>query len=242
MNTKSRRQREFEQREALFLETARSIIRSEGVSSLTMDKIADQTEYAKGTVYKHFACKEDILCGLCLDSLGHLYKLFMQAVSWPGNYREKMTCIGVGYQLFTEAFPEEFDLLVLARTNNIREKASMERLERMEQVDVLVMNSLRAIIKQAIEAGELTMPNAMSVDDMCYGLWSASFGLLVLDHTRDMVAGLSLSPKEQVLFSQLSCLLDGYQWHPLSNEHDYMATYKDAREKLQQLLSKEMTL
>ena len=232
MNTQSRRQREFEQRELLFVNAARDIIRSEGVSALTMDKIAELTEYAKGTVYKHFTCKEDILCALCLDSLGHMYDLFQRALTWEGCSREKIICIGVGYQLYTRRCPEEFDLLIAARTNNIREKASPERLERMDQVDSLVMNAIRAVIQLAIDKGDLTLKNNVLIDDLCFGLWSMSFGLLVLDHARDMISGLQLSPSDELMLTQMTNLLDGYQWHPLSSEQDYHGAYQRALEYL----------
>lgn len=239
MNTQSRRQREFDQREKLFLDTARNIIRKEGISALTMDKIAEQTEYAKGTVYKHFSCKEDILCGLCLDSLGLMYEMFQQSLTWEGNSREKIICIGVGYQLYTQHFPEEFDLLIAARTNNIREKASPERLERMDQVDTLVMNAIRGVIQLAIQSGDLTLKQGMRIDDLCLGLWAMSFGLLVLDSARDLITGLELSETNNLLLNQMSSLLDGYQWHPLSTEYDYHTTYKKTFQHLEQLLSKD---
>lgn len=233
MNTQSRRQREFEQRELLFLNTARDIIRSEGISALTMDKIAELTEYAKGTVYKHFSCKEDILCGLCLDSLGHMHGLFQHAITWEGTSRDKIICIAAGYHLYTQRFPEEFDLLIAARTNNIREKASAERLERMDQVDSLVMNAIRAVIQLGIDCGDLKLNDHLLIDDLCFGLWSLSFGLLVLDHARDMICGLQLSPANELMLTQMSCLLDGYNWHPLGTECDYRAVYQSALQYLE---------
>ena len=48
VNTLSRRQRDFLQREQLFLDTAREILRRDGIAHLTMDRIAELTEYAKG--------------------------------------------------------------------------------------------------------------------------------------------------------------------------------------------------
>lgn len=224
MNTQTRRQREFEQREQLFIDTARNIIRQDGLSVLTMDKIAEQTEYAKGTVYKHFSCKEDILCSLCLDSLGHLNQIFTLAEQFVGSSRDQILCLGIGYQIYTEHFPEEFDLLIAARTNNIREKASPERLEKMEQVDTLVIDHMRGIITRAMQQGDLTLPDASTTDDLCYGLWAMSFGLLVLDHAKNMVNGLSLSSSEQLMMTQMNCLLDGYGWHPLSTEQNYHDT------------------
>lgn len=224
MNTQTRRQREFEQREQLFIDTARNIIRQDGLSVLTMDKIAEQTEYAKGTVYKHFSCKEDILCSLCLDSLGHLNQIFTLAEQFAGSSRDQILCLGIGYQIYTEHFPEEFDLLIAARTNNIREKASPERLEKMDQVDTLVIDHMRGIITRAMQQGDLTLPDTSTTDDLCYGLWAMSFGLLVLDHAKNMVNGLSLSSSEQLMMTQMNCLLDGYGWHPLSTEQNYQDT------------------
>jgi len=234
LNTQTRRQREFEQREQLFIDTARSIIRQDGHSGLTMDKIAELTEYAKGTVYKHFTCKEDILCGLCLDSLGHLHKMFSLAETFQGTSREQIMCLGIGYQLYTLSYPEEFDLLIAARTNNIREKASPERLEKMKQVDNLVINHMRGVIDHAVQCGDLQLPKASTIDDICYGLWAMNFGLLVLDHARDMVNGLTLSPSHHLVLSQISCLLDGYNWQPLSTEKDYSATIEAAYNHLHQ--------
>ena len=49
VNTLSRRQRDFLQREQLFLDTARQILRRDGIAHLTMDRIAELTEYAVGT-------------------------------------------------------------------------------------------------------------------------------------------------------------------------------------------------
>ncbi|MEE2731719.1 MAG: TetR/AcrR family transcriptional regulator [Pseudomonadota bacterium] len=239
MNTQTRRQREYEQREKLFLDAARNIIRIDGISALTMDKIAEHTEYAKGTVYKHFTCKEDILCGLCLDSLGLMYEMFSHALTWQGNSREKIICIGVGYQLYTQRFPEEFDLLIAARTNNIRQKASPERLERMDQVDTLVLNAIRAVIQLAIQSGDLTLPEHTQVDDLCLGLWAMSFGLLVLEGARDLISGLELSATNTLLLNQMSCLLDGYHWHPLSTEHDYLLTYQNTFRHLEALIPKD---
>lgn len=239
MNTQTRRQREYLEREQRFIDCARSIIRQDGVSALTMDRIAELTEYAKGTVYKHFSCKEDILCGLCLDSLNHLQELFYRAQQFQGNNRERIICFALAYQLYTAKFPEEFDLLIASRTNNVREKASAERLQQMDQVDTLVLGHMRSIIEQAISAGDLRLAHKMKLDDLCFGLWSISFGLLALDHARDMVKNLDLTHGDQSILNQITCLLDGYGWHPLSTEFDFSSTHGAAFDYLQNYISKD---
>ena len=79
---------------------------------------------------------------------------------------------------------------------------------------------------------DLTLKNNVLIDDLCFGLWSMSFGLLVLDHARDMISGLQLSPSDELMLTQMTNLLDGYQWHPLSSEQDYHGAYQRALEYL----------
>lgn len=226
MNTKTRRQREFEQRELLFLETASEIIRSDGVSACTMDKIAELTEYAKGTVYKHFTSKEDILCGLCVERLSKGVEMFAHALLIEGGTRQKMVAIGLSYQLFTNKYPEEFDLLIAARTNNIREKASPSRIQQMEQIDGTCQQIIHSIIEQAITQGDLTLPKGMQVVDLGFGLWAASFGLLALSQADGLVGGFMPTDVEHQLVSHMDCLLDGYGWQPLSSQHPSEDNYQ----------------
>lgn len=207
------------------MDTARNVIRAEGLSSLTMEKIAELTEYAKGTVYKHFSCKEDILCGLCLDGLGHLLKQFERASQYPGSSRERIISLGVAYKMFTLQYPEEFDLLISTRTNNIREKASPERMQQMDRLDTLIMDQIRNLIAQAIGQGDLSLTGSMRTDDICLGLWGMSFGLLILDQAKPLIKSLQASDTDQLMLSQIGCLMDGYGWHPLSADHDYNETY-----------------
>lgn len=226
MNTLSRRQRDFLQREQLFLDTARQILRSDGIANLTMDRIAELTEYAKGTVYKHFTCKEDILCALCLESIQHMTHLFEGASAFEGSSRERVMAMGAAYQIFTSKFPEEFDLLIAARTNNIRQKASPKRVEDMGSADKVVHNLLRAVVGRAIDDGTLVLPSHMTVDELCFALWALSFGMLVLDQAKEVTSELQLPPVQHALFKQFNLLLDGYGWKPLSSEFDYLQSFQ----------------
>ena len=60
----SPKQREIREREEHILEIARQMFFEEGYYNLTMGKIAKRIHCAKGTVYLHFPCKEDIIVAL----------------------------------------------------------------------------------------------------------------------------------------------------------------------------------
>ena len=64
MTPLTRKQREINEREQLILSTAQSMLHQHGYNYLTMDRVAETVEYSKGTIYNHFASKEDLVCSL----------------------------------------------------------------------------------------------------------------------------------------------------------------------------------
>lgn len=232
MNTQTRRQREFQQRENLFLETARQIIRHEGFHALTMEKIAAETEYAKGTIYKHFTNKEDLILALCSQGLAYLVGLCEEMANFPGKPREKLAIVATAYQLYSSKFPEEYDLIMEARSGNLREKASQERIQATDEQDGRLMLLIHGQIEAAIAQGDLTLPPGINNDDICFGLWSMSFGVSVLQQAHDLLINLDIALDENLLSKHLTFLLDGYNWRPLSNEQDYFAVLQQAQQHL----------
>jgi AcrR family transcriptional regulator len=62
-----RRAREFDRREQEILSAALVLFRGEEWETVTVEQIAQQAEIGKGTVYKHFASKDEIYARLALD-------------------------------------------------------------------------------------------------------------------------------------------------------------------------------
>ena len=90
----SRKQREMQKRESQILAIARPILLEEGYQSLSMDRIAAQMEYAKGTIYNHFPNKEEIVMALALESLDLRRRMFEQASLVNPRSRYRMIAIG----------------------------------------------------------------------------------------------------------------------------------------------------
>ncbi|MCU0710905.1 MAG: TetR/AcrR family transcriptional regulator [Pirellula sp.] len=64
----TRKQRELERRAAEILAVAKPILINEGFQALSMDRVAAQMEYAKGTIYNHFPNKEEIVLALLVST------------------------------------------------------------------------------------------------------------------------------------------------------------------------------
>ena len=63
-----RKTREFERRERDILDSTLELLSGEHWETLSVDKIARHTGIGKGTIYKHFKCKDDIYAHLLVDN------------------------------------------------------------------------------------------------------------------------------------------------------------------------------
>jgi len=67
MSTAERRARELERRERSLLDAAVALLDRDDWQAVTVEAIAERAEYAKGTVYRHFASKDDLYARLAAD-------------------------------------------------------------------------------------------------------------------------------------------------------------------------------
>lgn len=67
MALRDRKQREFQRREQDILAAALELCSTPAWESVTVEQIADRAEVGKGTVYKHFVSKDELLFRLMMD-------------------------------------------------------------------------------------------------------------------------------------------------------------------------------
>lgn len=61
------KKRQFAEREQRILQTAEQLLLESGEGDLTLDSLALQLDLAKGTLYKHFASKDELLLRILID-------------------------------------------------------------------------------------------------------------------------------------------------------------------------------
>lgn len=231
MNTFSRKQREIAQRHELILDAAEQLLSEYDYSSLTMEKVAAEIEYAKGTVYQHFTCKEDLLCALCLRHFELMQSLFLRAVRYDGNTRDRMSAVLVAYQLFFRLHRHRFTHINLIKTHHIRDKVSEDMQAKLMHADVTCMQIVGSVTEAAIEQGDLVL-DEMSVPEFLYGLWSSAFGGLMLASSDIPMDKLGVADTSRTLRNHMTKVLDGYQWQPLSKDYDVHAVFKAIEERV----------
>lgn len=218
---KTRKQREIEQRELLFLDVARRQLAEVGYHQFNMDKIAEETEYSKGTIYQHFKNKEDVLMGLASQTMEKRASMFERASAFRGRTRERIIAIGLACDLFVRLFPEHFHVEQILRTSSLWERTSEDRRSFLKGCEFRCFGIVTGIIRDSISEGDLVLPVGMMPEELAFSLWSMSFGAHLIIATAPSLEELGLKSPHESVFISFDKLLDGYQWKPLASEWDF---------------------
>lgn len=227
MNTLSRKQREIAERHSLLLDIGRRLVDSEGYRNLSMDRIAEISEYSKGTVYQHFSCKEEILIQLCNHNAISLKSLFERARRYEGSSREKMLAISVAHELWVGLNPNCHDKMQTLCGGGTKEKVSAESLESHNRLEFEIFGIIISIVEEAVTNKELSAETSLSVPELVYSLWSICFGSLQLRSLDLPLQQMGIGDPQATALRATDSLLDGIGWQPLSNDHDYAAVMTD---------------
>lgn len=220
MTELTRKQREMREREELILSTAQEMINQHGYNYLTMDKVAETVEYSKGTIYNHFASKEDLVCSLSCRCISNLIDVFERAYRYPGTTRERYSAIGIGYSLYHQLHPLDMKNIQTVKNNAVREKVSEYKLAEMESLEQKITKITSSIVQEAIDCGDLAKEYQDSINTIVFGCWSMHYGALLLDQSDIPLHELGFSPVVNMLWQNANLYLDGYQWLPMSKTID----------------------
>jgi AcrR family transcriptional regulator len=228
----TRKQREIEKRASEILRVARPILVSEGYQALSMDRVAAQMEYAKGTIYNHFPNKEEIVVALAVQSMELRRKLFEKASSVNGSSRLRMMGLGVACEFFTQHCTDDFVLEQWVRNQGIWEKSTEKSQNAVRQGEGRCMSVVAGIVRDGMAAGELQVPESISPEEFVFGFWALNYGSQILTHTSPSLPALGINKPLNAIRVHCSTLLNGFGWKPLMDAETYSTTMTALEETL----------
>lgn len=222
MGTQERKQREFAARERLFLDTARRLIREEGLLTLQMARLARACDYATGTLYQHFASKEDLLVALATQRLREHCRLFCKAAAWPAGTRDRMFALAVADEYFSRRHPNYTKLMQYVFTEVVWETASPARRDALTDELKPVVAAISGVVEQAVAAGEVQR-GILSTHELMLGPWAVCHGMQSLLQSRGLLDQLSIDAPRRSIYLHSQVLLNGLGWQPLFDVSDQVA-------------------
>ena len=224
MPASDRKKREYAQREGLIISTARKLLLDLGYLDLNMDRIAEDTEDSKGTIYQHFSCKEEILVQMLTESVQAVGKFLARGAQFQGTPREKMAALTIGWDLFIQLNPDHFKSRLLLQNETIRAKASpvlQKNLEKAEQNNMAIVSG---VLREGVSQGYVQLREGVTPEEVSFGLWTGALGAYVLMSYEVNLQALGISDPRKAVWDNMHALLDGFGWHPLYHELNWGET------------------
>ncbi|MEO1206062.1 MAG: TetR/AcrR family transcriptional regulator [Pseudomonadota bacterium] len=167
----TRKDRERQARSDLFLNIARDVIEKDGYHELSMNRIAEVAEYSKGTIYLHYASREMVLMALCQRGFQAWQDLAKSVLESDLDALDKLFGLSIAHHIYAQLYPVEYDALFLVQASSIREKISDDAHAELTTSIGSLVQAFNDVIKEAIEAGTITLPSDMTAAQLADGLW-----------------------------------------------------------------------
>jgi TetR/AcrR family fatty acid metabolism transcriptional regulator len=175
---RSLKEKQRQEREDLILQIAEEVLLERGYHDTSMDEIAARVGIAKGTLYLHFARKEDLVFALLDRELQTVLRMVEQADSMQGTAREKLVLIQAS--LYQGLFGKRAQLLYILYNG-----ADFKSVLKDTHGDVLrrIADRVTALLEEGKASGifDAELPTDVMVNTFFSVLSPRAYKYLVLD-------------------------------------------------------------
>jgi AcrR family transcriptional regulator len=176
----SRKEREFRLREEDILSCALALFEAEGIDNVTVAQIAKATDIGKGTIYKHFASKDEIFARISLDFNDMMFIKTLKLTSEGSCYERLKTMFEICFSKHLE-FPLIGEISLRCElpdfTDNLSEPLQQACIKQQQDYYGLLFD----IIGQGVEQGVLI---DMPLEELLCGAHATFTGALQMLRNR----------------------------------------------------------
>jgi AcrR family transcriptional regulator len=205
------------------LAVARLVVRSGGLTGLTMARIAARAGCSRPTVYQYFRNKEEVVVALAIESAGLRNRLYARVPSFVARTREQVVALA---EVDAILYPDWPVLEETTYANALRARTGPERQEDLRGVQRVAYEHHLELARGAIAAGDVELGSGATVEQLVFTLATFSTGLFA-PVSRGLPDLESEAADPRPAMHRLgSAFLDGLGWRPLSAEWDYRETLR----------------
>lgn len=171
MGVVERKQREKAHRETSILEAAKKVFLAKGLTAATIDDIAAEAELGKGTLYRHYRSKENIMLAISEQATHELHALYVKAAAGDGPGLEKVLRMMRGYYSFVMDNPAYFGFIAFFESPLPVTDAGV-----VYETTNAIYELFQSVMQQGINDGSLRTD--LRADLMANTLWASSYGMM----------------------------------------------------------------
>jgi AcrR family transcriptional regulator len=219
----ARKERERAAREELILDHAQRMLLRDGFQNLNLDDLAEAVEYSKGTLYLHFKAKEDLALAVVTRALKERADLFERALKFKGRSREQVSAVGFACCHFANVYPDYYNVDMMLKSLSFWEKADEGRQHLYAMQGGRCFRVIHRIVTDGLQKGDLPA-SKLSPEQIVFGIVSTAVGSHIMARNTQVLMMTGIDDPLKALCQNVSLVLDGLNWKPLSSEWDYDAT------------------
>ncbi len=188
MGVAERKQREKEARTEAIKHNAIELFAKKGYESTTMAEIAEETEIAKGTIYRFFKSKAELLFCLIEPPMTEYYQQLSNIVMHDVNEAADVTLAKILDHLL-ESYrrsPESYQIMMYYKADEIEPLFSNKRLTHLKNLMRKNLRKVEELISRGIEQGVFRPVNPKPASTI---IWNMALGILQFEQNRAYSGG-----------------------------------------------------
>jgi len=184
-------------------ESAPDIFSAKSVDSATVEEITEKADLGKGTLYRHFSDKDDVVITLVQDAVEHLIKTIRSSAHRPATLDEMLKHLFRAHYEFYLNAREEFLLLVQGKLLLKLRSATWNELEQPYLLYITEIENQISPYVSPLNAREKIRVLVCALTGFVFGY--LSFAMIGMDSTE---IEKTIEPLAGVLMEDLHRLLD----------------------------------
>ncbi len=215
------------------MSVAWEILMSEGYQGLTIERVAKQTGFSKGTIYLRFGSKDGLVVALGLEARTILLEVLRRALQIPGRPRERMAALGEAARYYAHHFPEHLRVVKLIEAETLLSRVSESERDEMHQHDMDIFMLVAEIIQEALDAGDLALEPGESIHGLGFTFWALMDGVFGAIYGGAPLENAQIHDPFTEIITSAQRMMDGYGWLPLLKQWDYASASARVRSHLE---------
>jgi len=192
MGVTERKQREKVYRETSILEAAKKVFLAKGLLAATIDDIATEAELGKGTLYRHYRSKEDIMLAISEQATSELHVLFTKAAAGDESGLEKLLRMTRAYYSFVIENPAYFGFIAFFESPLPTTNAGV-----VYETTNAIYQLFQTVMKQGMSDG--SMRTDLKAELVANTLWASTYGMMQFIVSK----GVHLAEQRQIDLNEL---------------------------------------
>ena len=188
---RSLKEKHRQEREDMILQVAEEVLARKGYHDMSIDEIAEQVGISKGTVYLHFASKEELVLALFERDMRRFLQMMEAIIASSKGPRAKLE--ELFRTMYRGVLGKKFQMLSAISASPALRKLFEEQHERMKAFSERPVAEVRALLEAGKTTGEFdaTLPTEVMLVTF-FGMFSPQ------GHQRFQTINTQLSPDEIV--------------------------------------------